>query len=157
MTHFREHLMLKRPLKWPGSSPATPGKARAVVKLIWAGGADEHPRYRAQLKVQGGAMDKRFPSPGPGQVENCPDSEHEGSVKGGFTGGFCPITLTQLATKRGKWDVSFWLDRGIKASKVPVLLPCVHGSTAVLILKAALKPRGSPGECQMPSSSSKRS
>ena len=36
-------------------------------------------------------MDKRFPSPGPGQVENRPDLDLERSGKGGFTGGFWPL------------------------------------------------------------------
>jgi hypothetical protein len=33
-------------------------------------------------------MDKRFPSPGPGQVENRPDLGLERSGKGGFTNRF---------------------------------------------------------------------
>jgi hypothetical protein len=36
-------------------------------------------------------MDKRAPSPGPGQVENRQDLELEGSGKGGFTGVVCPL------------------------------------------------------------------
>jgi hypothetical protein len=39
-----------------------------------------------------------------------------------------------------------WFDRGINAFKVPMLLSCVHGSTAVSNFKAALKPRLFPGE-----------
>ena len=36
-------------------------------------------------------MGKRFPSPGPGQVENRLDLGLERSGKGGFTNGFCPL------------------------------------------------------------------
>ena len=50
-TRFRAHLMPERPLKWPGSSPATSGKARAVVKSIWPGGADEHPHFRPRRSL----------------------------------------------------------------------------------------------------------
>lgn len=47
--------------------------------------------------------------------------------------------------KTVSWAIFFWFDRGITASKVLVLLPCVHG-TAVSHLRAAFKSRVSPGE-----------
>jgi hypothetical protein len=48
-------------------------------------------------------MDKRFPSLGPGQVENRPDLEPERSGKGGFTGGFFPLEarLSRLGPEGG--------------------------------------------------------
>jgi hypothetical protein len=46
-------------------------------------------------------MDKGLPSPGPGQVENRPDLGLEGSGKGGFTGGFCPLEACFLSVGFG--------------------------------------------------------
>jgi hypothetical protein len=46
-------------------------------------------------------MDKRLPSPGPGQVENRPDLDLEGSGKGGFTGGLCPLEALFLSVGFG--------------------------------------------------------
>ena len=46
-------------------------------------------------------MDKKFPSPGTGQVENGPNLELERSGKGGFTGGFCPLEAQFLSVGFG--------------------------------------------------------
>ena len=50
-------------------------------------------------------MDKRFPSPGPGQVVNRPDLEREGSGKGGFTFGFCPLEARLLLSVWSKLSI----------------------------------------------------
>jgi hypothetical protein len=46
-------------------------------------------------------MDKRFPSPGTGLVENRPDLGLERSGKGGFTNGFCPLEAYFLSAGFG--------------------------------------------------------